>query len=176
MEDFNKILTASLAKGAVLGILLIIYTLLVWVFDIHIFSFIFGISSFVIIFGGEIAYTVIAEKNFRNSIGGKITFMQLFTYGFIMLLVAGLMNLIFTHFLYHNIDPEYLAKQADYAYDSYANLIKDQDSLDKVMENFDQSVVAMQNTLSSLLKVWIGPMVLSLIFALFIKKDINELN
>ena len=175
MENVNKILSDGALKGIYLGLALAVYSLIFWVFNLPLFSLMNGILTFVVVFGGEIAYMVIIEKKLRTSFGGKISFQQLFLYGFVVLFVAGLISLLFSHVLYHYIDPEFINNQVDMAYDSMSAMISDSDTLEKAMEGIEEGAKSMQDTVGSLAKMWIGPLVISLILALIIKKDVNEL-
>ena len=174
MENLDKILKNAAYQGIILGIALIVFTVLVYVSGMHLFSVTSGIIVGIVIFGGEIAYTVIYQKRFRNSIGGKISFAQLFVHGFVLLLVASIITGLFNYILYTIIDPNYLPQQVDYFVDDMSKYIDDGDTLDKMAADMMEKMDDMKSFASNFTKVWIAPLVISLITSLFIKKDINE--
>lgn len=173
MEHLNKILTDSAKHGAILGIALIIFTVLTYVSGLHLFSIVSGIVMLIVVFGGEIAYTLITAKKFRNSIGGKISFLQVLVFGFVLLMVATLVNGVFSYVLYSIIDPEYLNMQLDFFIEDMSSLIPE-DQIEKTISDMEERITDMKNIGSNLAKAWIGPLVISLILALVVKKDINE--
>ncbi len=174
MKNFNTILKHSALNGAILGAALLVFTLLTWVFEVNIFSFGFAAVSFVVVFGGEIFYTVWAEKKYRSSVGGVTDFGELFLYGVIMLLVAGLISAIFSYILYNFIDTDYLSRQADHFGEMMENYITDEDILDQTMTKLNESLDKMHSFWRSLSGIWVGPLIISLILALIIKKDTTE--
>jgi uncharacterized membrane protein (DUF106 family) len=173
MEHLNKILADSAKHGFILGIALIIYTVLFYVSGIHMFSIMFGILSLVIVLGGQIAYALIYEKKFRDSIGGKISFLQLLVFGFVLLMVATLLSSVFNYVLYNLIDPEYLNIQIEYFAEDMSSFIPEE-QMEKTLVDMEEKVVEIRDIGASLMKAWIAPLVISLLLALIVKKDINE--
>jgi len=174
MENLDKILKNAAYQGVILGIALIVFSVLIYVSGIHMFSVTSGVITAIVVFGGEIAFTVIYQKKFRNSIGGKISFVQLLVYGFILLLVASIINAIFSYLLYAVIDPNYLSQQVDYFVEDMSRWVKDADALDKMYADMSSKMDDMKNIGSNLIYVWVAPLVISLVTSLIIKKDINE--
>ncbi len=172
MEHLNKIISDSAQKGLILGLALIVFTTLIYVSGIALFGFA-SIFIMVVVFGGEIAYTLIMEKKFRNSIGGKISFLQLLVYGFVLLIVAALISSIFNYVLYSLIDPTYLDLQVEQFMENMSEYVSE-DQLYEMSSKMEESVHDMKNLGAILLKAWIGPVVIALIMALIVKKDINE--
>ena len=174
MENLDRILKNSAYQGFILGIAIIVFTVLIYVSGIHLFSITSGIVMLLVLFAGETAFTVIYQKKYRNSIGGKISFGQLFVYGFVLLIVASIIGVIFNYLLYNIIDPDYLTQQVDYFIEDISRWIDDADQLDKMAVEMSTKMDDMKDIVPNLLKVWIGPLVISLITSLIIKKDINE--
>jgi len=174
MENLDKILKNSAIQGVILGIALIVFAILIYVAGIHLFSVTSGIVIGIVIFAGEIAFTVIKQKKFRNSIGGKISFVQLLVYGFVLLLIASIMNTIFSYLLYTVIDPNYLIQQVDYFVEEMSQWINDPEVLDKMYADMADKIDDMKNIGSNLVYLWVAPLVISLVTSLIIKKDINE--
>ena len=174
MDNLDRILKNSAYQGFILGVALIVYTVLIYVSGIHLFSVTSGIIMGIVMFGGEIAFTIIYQKKFRNSIGGKITYLQLLVYGFVLLLVASIITGLFSFILYNFIDPEYLRIQVDYFIEEMSQWITDENVLDQMSVDMTAKMEDMRNIVSYTSKMWIGPLVISLITSLIVKKDINE--
>jgi len=174
MDNLDRILKNSAYQGFILGVALIVYTVLIYVSGIHLFSVTSGIIMGIVMFGGEIAFTIIYQKKFRNSIGGKITYLQLLVYGVVLLLVASIITGLFSFILYNFIDPEYLRIQVDYFIEEMSQWITDENVLDQMSVDMTAKMEDMRNIVSYMSKMWIGPLVISLITSLIVKKDINE--
>ena len=175
MDDLNKILSSSVKKGFILGIAFILFTTITYISDIHLFSISTGIAAFIIVFGGEIVYSIISAKRYRNELGGKITYLQVATYIFSLMLVASIINAIFNYALYNLIDPDYLNMQVEYFAEDMADFISG-DQLEETLAKMDEKVVEMKEIGGMLLQSGTVSIVMSLILALFIKKDINDIN
>ncbi len=174
MENLDRIIKSSIYQGLILGGALIVFTVLAYVSGVHLFNLTSGVLMGIVVFGGEIAFTIIYQKKFRNSIGGKITYSQLLLYGFVLLLVASIISGIFSYLLYNLIDPEYLRIQVDYFIEDMSQWITDDNTLDKMSADMMEKIEDMKDFVGTLMKVWIAPLVISLITSLIVKKDINE--
>lgn len=172
MEHLNKILADSAQKGLLLGLIIIAFSTLIYVSDISLFGFA-SIFIMIVMFALQIVYLLIMQKKFRNSIGGKISFLQLLVYGFVVLIISAILSSIFSYILYNMIDVVYLENQMGQFMENMAEYM-DEDQLIEVENTMTESLADMKNIGSILLKAWVAPVVISLIMALIIKKDINE--
>jgi len=173
MDESNKIVSSSLKSGIVLGITLMLFTAIIYISDIHLFSISSGIVMLVVVFGGEIAFSIFSAKKLRTEFGGKITFVQVIINIFILLFIASLINAIFTYVLYNFIDVDYLSMQVEYFAEDMSTMISE-NQMEETLATLDEKVLEMKSLGGLLMKSWIGPLVMSLILSLFIKKDINE--
>lgn len=103
MENVKK---TAVTFGAMLGVLLIVLTTLVYAIDLSLFTNTwYGILIFLIAAGFAIASAIKTKKE----LGGFITFKQSFKAFFITILTAFVMYTLFSIVLFNVIDPE--AKQ-----------------------------------------------------------------
>lgn len=103
MENVKK---TAVSIGAMLGVLLIVLTTLVYAIDLSLFTNTwYGILIFLIVAGFAIGSAIRTKKQ----MGGFITFKQSFTAFFITILIGLLMYTIFSIVLFNVIDTD--AKQ-----------------------------------------------------------------
>jgi hypothetical protein len=103
MENTNQssITKNALKQGAILGVVGIILSVLVYVFDVSLFT-LWLILILVIV---NIGYTIYAGISYRREAGGYLTFQKAFLHGFIMLMTAVIISRIFMIVLANVIDP-----------------------------------------------------------------------
>ncbi len=172
MEHLNKILADSAKHGAILGIALVILMVLIYVSNIHLFYF-YGIFLLLMFIVGQIIYTLRSQKRFRNSIGGRISFKQLFVYGLVLLVVSSIISNIFNFVLFTVIDSEYLNQMVDNSVVDWLALVPEM-NVDDMYDSLEEAALEMKSLKGALIGAIKAPIIISLILALIIKKDINE--
>ncbi len=108
MEENQQpsLLKCTMNYGAMLGLALIIYSLLLWMFDASTNQYL-GYISFIITITG----IVIATRTYRDQEqGGFITYGRALGVGTLTSLFAGIITSFFTYLLYTVIDPGLVAK------------------------------------------------------------------
>lgn len=98
-----SLVSHALKSGLYIGIFNAILTLLIYVIDPTIMvSMWFGIIILVI----NLALVIYFGSQYRKSVGGYLSFGPSFGHGYVTLVAAGLISIIFQILLYTVIDPE----------------------------------------------------------------------
>ena len=92
--------------GAILGIVLIMYSLILYMLDM-ITNQALAYVSYIFMLGG----VIIGIKNYRDKVlGGYISYGKGLGFGTLVCLFAGILSAIYTYVLYDIIDPELIDK------------------------------------------------------------------
>jgi hypothetical protein len=93
----------SLKWGAILGLISIIITMIIYIIDITLLvSSARGIIAFVIV----IAVVIYAGRDYRSKLGGYMSFKQAFLHAFVTLAISGFLSAVFNVLLFNVIDPQ----------------------------------------------------------------------
>jgi len=162
--------------GFVAGIILIVYSTILYAFDIDIYDIAFSIVNGIIIFGLLIFTAIMGMKKMRDiALAGKITYLQAFVGGFVVFFIALYLSNIFGFILNGYIDPEYLPSKMDGLISKMEDMMPEE-ALDKMISNMEENLDPMKVFIKSL---WLSPVIaigLSAILALFVKKDTTSAN
>jgi hypothetical protein len=137
----------------------------------------FGIFIFLILLGA----TIYAGLNYRNQIGGFLTYGKAFQHGFILLAISGIISTLFTLLLYTVIDSELPAKLTDVTIENTQKMMEGfgmpEDKLDQAMEDAKERAKG-QFSAFGLVKAYgfglIFYAIISLITSIFVKKNQPE--
>lgn len=164
-----KILQNSWPYGLILGIISIVLSLLLYIFNVNLFSITFSILSFIIfvlvipitmgILGGNNLRLKYTEDRQISYLDAALTCLIIFLTGFIL---SNLYSYVFNNF----IDPEYMKQQM-------AQLSKFMEGYNLPQEKIDEAIAKSEDRLkigSQLLNSLIFSVILSAIVALFIRK------
>lgn len=164
-------LNQALKFGLISGLILIAYSVILYVADINIFAIAFSIVNGLIMFGVMIFFTIMAINKTRDlQLEGKITFLQSLIAGFVVLLVSGYISNIFSYLLNAVIDPEYMTRQIDnfiYAWEGKMP----EDALDQTIQKIEEGIDPVKAFLKNLYITPISALIVSAIISIFIKKD-----
>lgn len=164
-------LNNALKYGFITGLILIAYSVILYAFDVNIFSITFSIVNGLITFGFMITLTVIAINKTRDeALGEKITYFQALIVGFVVLFISGYLNNIFSYILNTVVDPDYMTRQLDNMIAAWEGKMPEE-SLEQMIEKVEES---MEPTSALLKGFWLTPLiglVVSAIISIFIKKD-----
>jgi hypothetical protein len=106
MEQKGNLLKYTLNYGLILGIILVLYSALLYATDL-IFSKSLGYVSFLI----TIVIVYIGQKAFRDKgSGGSINYGRALVAGLLIVVFSSIISSIFTYFLYTIIDPQLVDK------------------------------------------------------------------
>jgi hypothetical protein len=158
--------------GLISGFIMIIFSVILYVLGINIFSIAFSLISVVVIFGLMITITVIGVNKLRDEdLGKKISYLQALLGGAVILLISMYLSGIFSYLLNGIIDPQYIPNLADDAIIKYEDMNLPEEQMNDIRLKFDEAKDA---TAAFIKSIWMSPLVaiiLSAIISLFIKKD-----
>jgi predicted amino acid-binding ACT domain protein len=164
-------LNNAVKYGLITGLILIAYTVILYALDVNIFDITFSMLNGLVTFGFMITLTVIAIKKTRDeSLGEKITYVQALIVGFVVLVVSGYLNNIFSYILNTVVDPDYLTRQLDNMILAWEGKMPEE-SLELMIEKVEES---MEPTSALIKGFWLTPLIglaVSAIISIFIKKD-----
>lgn len=171
MEKKISVWKATLTHGLILGLIGIVYTLLMYFFDLtfnktqgYVFLLILIVSLFYLV------------RSYReNYLHGHITYSQSVGAGVVIFLYYSLIAAIFTYLLYKIIDPGLTAKQLIITEEQILKKGLPQEAVDTAM-NFQKKflkpeIVAPFSVLGNMLT----GTVISLLVAIFVRKEGNPL-
>jgi hypothetical protein len=176
METNNKSLVINALKyGAILGGILIVISLLYYIFNVNLFSPGMSILSLIINIGVLVVAMILGTNACRDkSLGGKITFLQAFfscaLIGFIALLISGIFSFIFYKFF----EPDLLDQYYQKFIETMQNQNIPEEQLDRLIERMAKRFNASGIFKSSLISTPIMSVIVGLIVGLFIKKDTEQ--
>jgi len=93
----------SVKWGAILGLISIIITLIVYLIDITLLA---KSAVGIIIFVIYLAALIYAGRDYRSKLGGYMSFGKAFTHAFVVLVIAGFIGMVFNYLLFNFIDPD----------------------------------------------------------------------
>lgn len=179
MEKKPSLLQFTMTNGAVLGIVLIIVSVLLYIMDFMPTS-IGRIALFAIInYGIIIVFMVVGTKSYRNKIlGGTITYGTAFLVGLLIVVFAAILSGFYTLIFTTLIDPGYMDRMYEglmnWAYDFYANMGLPDSQIEVAMERFERqqaNYTPLGNFFTGILASAGVGAVISLITSAFIKKN-----
>lgn len=165
-------LNISLKNGLIIGGILILFNVIIYLLDINMFSIMFSVFSFLIIFGISIFFMVKGMNNYKKTIlGGRITYLQCFITGFVIILVAMWISAIFNYILYGLIDTEYMPKQIEKFAEMMQGYNLPADKLEEQVLKVQGKMDPIKQAISSLYMTPIMATIVSAIVSIFIKKN-----
>ncbi|GCC53305.1 DUF4199 domain-containing protein [Chryseotalea sanaruensis] len=124
MENENatpSFINHAVKHALILGGISVVLTLAAYAIDYTLLaSMSFGFLSLAIYLG----YGIYAGINYRNEIGGYLSFGKAFQHGFVVFALSALISTIFTILLYTVIDPELPAKVTEVAVENAAKMME----------------------------------------------------
>lgn len=140
MEENSKnatptLLNHALKHGAILGIISIVLTLLLYVID---YTLMVNWKVGLVLSAVLIGYVIYAGIDYRKELGGFMSFGKAFQHGFIMFAVSGLLSTVFSLVLYNVVDTELPAKLTETTIESTTEMMEGfgmpEDKLEEAME------------------------------------------
>lgn len=105
-EKSNSIFKAAVNLGIMLGLAMIIYSILLFFFNLHLNNYL-GYVTYVIV----IAFLILGVKSFRdNNLNGVMPYSKALGLSTLIVLFASVIYGIYTYFLVTIIDPAYIDK------------------------------------------------------------------
>jgi uncharacterized membrane protein YhaH (DUF805 family) len=167
-------LNQPLKTGVIIGIILVLYSALIYAFDINIYSVVLSMLNGLIILAAVVAAAYVGVKHMRDKdLNGEIKYLQALVGGFVVLLIAFYINNLFTFILNGYIDPEYLPAKMDQMITSFEGIMPEEamdEMVDKMEKNLDPKNTFLKN-------LWMNPIfavIISAIIALIVKKNTKD--
>lgn len=171
MEHKTSIWKANLTNGLIIGFIYIVYTLLVYFFDLM-----FNAYQAYVFYVIQIAMLYILIKSYRDNFKyGYITYGQAVGAGVVISVYSAILSAIFVYILYAVIDPDLVAKQLAFVEETLLKRGLPQATVDASMVMQEKllkpAILAPMSMFGSIL--W--GTILSLIVAVFVRKEGNPL-
>ncbi len=166
-EKSNSIWKAGLTYGAMLGLILIIYTVLLYVID-QSFNKALGYVSFLFM----AAMVFYGAKSYRdNNLGGFITYGRALGISMIIILVAGIISTIY--FLIHTsiVDTEYVTKLLATAEEQLLKKGMSDDQIEMALSMQKKMMKPAIMAVFGLVGTGFWGLIISLITSIFVKKE-----
>ena len=171
MEQKVSVWKASLMYGAILGVVGVIYSLLVYYLDLT-----FNQTQGYVLIVIKIALLLYLLKSYRdNYCFGNITYGQSVGAGVIISLYGAIILAFFMYLLYSVIAPEIIDKQLAFAEETMMNRGIPQATVDAAMEIQKKLIKPGFMAFMSIFGNMFYGTVISLIVSIFIKKEVNPL-
>ncbi len=136
METQNTTLfNHAIRWGGILGAVSILITMTLYAVDYTLMVQLKTLFLSLLIYLGLVIY---AGINYRNSIGGYLSFGKAFQHGFLVLAISALISTIFNILLYTAIDPELPQKLTDASIENTRQMMENfgapEDQIDEALE------------------------------------------
>lgn len=171
MEENVSVWKANLINGLILGLIGIVYTLLMYFFDLT-FNKVQGYVFFLIL----IVSLYFLIKSYRdNYLHGYITYGQAFGAGMVIVLYYAIISSIFTYLLYKVIDTGLVEKSLSYAEEAMSKRGLSQEIIDQGMKMQRKIMKPEIMAIIGFFGSAIYGAVMSLIASIFVRKEGNPL-
>jgi len=166
---FGKILQNSYSYGLILGGCLIVFILLVYLFDINLYSIIGGILSFIIlVLAVPIPIVIISGNHLRKKYSpeNRISYLDVLINSFILLVIGFMLSNIFSYILVTLIAPGYIDHQIVQFTEMMERYQVSADDVNKGIERIESQT----NILRSLGRSLIISAILALLISLVVRR------
>jgi hypothetical protein len=164
-------LNHPIKTGVITGIILVLYTALIYAFDINVYTFGLSILNGLIILAIVVIAAYLGVKQMRDKdLNGSIKYLQALVGGFVVLLIAFYINNLFSFILNGYIDPEYMPAKMDQMITNFEGMMPEE-AIDEMAEKMEENLDPKNNFLKSL---WMSPifaLIISAIIALVVKRN-----
>jgi hypothetical protein len=171
MEQKVNIWKANLTNGVILALVCVVYTLFLYFFDL-LFNTTLGYIYFLV----QVILLFLLVKSYRdNFLRGYITYGQAVGTGVIISLYSALAMAVFSYILYTVLDPGLTAKKLAFVEEMLLKRGMPQETVDTSMKMQEKLQTPLISSILSIFSgVFIGTL-LSLVIAIFVKKEGNPL-
>jgi hypothetical protein len=167
--NFTLILKNAWPYGLIMAAISIVLSLLMYIFNINMFTITFAILSFLIfVIGVPVTMTILGCNNLRlkHTTEHHITYLDAAVSCLVILLIGFLISNLYTYIFNNFIDPEYMKQQISKMTDMLQKYNLPQDKIDETITNTENRMGIGPMLLNSL----IFGVAISLIVSLFIRK------
>lgn len=174
----NPLLISSMTYGLYLGIIMVIYSLLLFFLNVKPIGFtlpiLLSLVSLAIAFFG----IFLSTKKVRNDVlGGEMTFGQGILIGLVVIFVASVISAIYVYIQSTIIDPDYmkniLEAQKEWMYEFMSSKGVSEEQIEKAIEGIDAKMNEMnpvKTAITSIVSSTIFGLIISLITSAILKK------
>ncbi|BDX38536.1 hypothetical protein CYCD_18910 [Tenuifilaceae bacterium CYCD] len=174
----NPLLISSMTYGLYLGIIMVIYSLLLFFLNVKPIGFtlpiLLSLVSLAIAFFG----IFLSTKKVRNDVlGGEMTFGQGILIGLVVIFVASVISAIYVYIQSTIIDPDYmkniLEAQKEWMYEFMSGKGVSEEQIEKAIEGIDAKMNEMnpvKTAITSIVSSTIFGLIISLITSAILKK------
>ena len=169
MDKKTTIFNHALIWGAILGIVLIVYNLLLYFLDLST-NRALGYVSWLI----SIAIVFYAMKVYRDSVNqGILSFRDAFVTGFLVCVISGFISAVFAYIQFNYISPELIDKMAQIAEERFLSRGMSDDMVERSMAMSRKFLTPGSiSIMAFVMSVFFGAFI-SLILAAIVKKEPN---
>ncbi len=162
----------ALYYGLILGAIFIVISLLVYVFDINMFTITFSIFNLLLNIALVIILFILGANAYRDkSLGGKISYIQCFLTMLIIGVVAYILSLIYTYIFLKYWEPNMLSVYHDKAIEMLVKMGLSEEQMERALSRLEGKFTLSKSILTSVKNGAGMTIILSLLVALFVKKD-----
>jgi hypothetical protein len=169
MEELKQspLLKSTINYGAMLGLVLVIFTILSWMFDATTNKNIKYVEYLLVIAG-----IIIATRTFRDQEqGGSITYGRAFLVGMLTTIFAGVITSVFTYLLYSVIDPGLIDKTYAMMEEAYYNAGMSDAQIDQIMNVARRFANPLMLSATAFMGYSLMGVIFSLVTSIFLKKE-----
>ncbi|MBN1158053.1 MAG: DUF4199 domain-containing protein [Bacteroidales bacterium] len=179
MEKRQQVLQYAMTNGAVLGIILIIFSLFLYIVNFMPDNMNRIIMIAIVNYGIVIVFVIYGIRSYRNKVlGGTISFGNAFLTGLLIVVFAAVLNNFYALIFNTIIDPGYVDRvyesMTNWAYDFYSDMGLPDNQIDIAMDRLEkqqENYSPLRTFFSGILGYAAFGAIVSLIAAAFLKKD-----
>jgi hypothetical protein len=171
MEEKVSVWKANLTNGVILGLIGIVYTLVVYFFDLTLNK----VQGYVFLVILIVALYFLIKSYRDNYLHGQMTYGQAVGAGMVIFLYYSIITAIFTYILFAFIDPGLIDKQIAYAEEIMQKRGLPQEAMDAAMKIQQKMIKPEIIAPMSLLSNMLYGLIMSLIIGIFVKNEGNPL-
>ena len=171
MEHHSSIWKVNFSSGLIMGLIVVVYTLIIYFLDL-MFNVYQGYMLYLI----QIIGLYILIKNYReNHKNGYISYGQAISSGIIISVYTAIIYAIFIYILYAFIDSDLINKQLAAMEETFIKAGLPQNFIDSGLEMQKKFLHPILYAPARLLSNFIGGTIISLVVAIFVRKEGNAL-
>lgn len=172
MEQKTSVLNYSLKWGVILGIIMVIYSLLLYILDLSL-NRALGWVAYAIL----LVAVFLAVKNYRDKLnGGFLSFGNAFSIGLLIFIFSGIISAIFSFIMFKYLAPELIDKITVMQEEKLLSRGIPEDMVEAQMGMAKKFMSPGMMSIMSVVSSLVGGSIISLIVAAILKKANNPFN
>jgi ABC-type multidrug transport system fused ATPase/permease subunit len=172
MENKPSMLQHTMSWGAITGIILIVYSLILYLAH-QTYNQVLGLLSYILLIAG----IIVGSIAYRDKIlGGFISYKDAFLAGLLITIFAGILSSFFSFILIRFIDPGVIEQSIAQTEEKLINRGLSEDQIELAMEKSKEFIGSPLMVLVGLLSFAFIGTIISLITAAIVKKESSPFN